>query len=213
MNQYKKTFYKNQAESIIKKMQLRGMDAFYADTKEEANKIAMELIGQGVKKIGYGGSITIDELGLKQKVVEAGHNLINREEMGKTPEGAQECNALLINADTFLMSSNAITLDGELVNIDKRGNRVCFLIYGPKQVIVIAGMNKICASEEDAVLRVRNCATPPNAVRLNQTTPCATYGRCCNCVNNSLCANIVVTRTSATPKRIKVILVGEELGY
>ena len=100
MNQYKKTFYKNQAESIIKKMQLRGMDAFYADTKEEANKIAMELIGQGVKKIGYGGSMTIDELGLKQKVVEAGHILINREEMGKTPEGAQECNALLINADT-----------------------------------------------------------------------------------------------------------------
>ena len=119
----------------------------------------------------------------------------------------------MINADTFLMSTNAITLDGELINIDKRGNRICYLIYGPKQVIIVAGMNKVVSSVEDGIKRVRNFATPPNAVRLNMNTPCSKTGRCADCVNDSLCAQVLVTRTSCVPSRIKVILVGEELGY
>lgn len=213
MNPHKKTFYKNQAETVIRKMKARGMEGFYCDNIEEARNKILELIGTGTKTVGYGGSMTIDESGVKEKIVQAGHNLINREELGKTPEGLEECNAKLINADTFLMSSNAITLNGELVNIDKRGNRVCYLIYGPKQVIVLAGMNKITATQEDAIRRVRCCATPPNAVRLNLNTPCSKTGQCVECVNDSLCSNIVITRTSAFPGRIKVILVGEELGY
>lgn len=208
MNAHKKTFYKNQAESIISKMKGRGMDAFYCDNIDEAKKKVLELIGKEKKSVGYGGSMTIDECGIKKDICDAGHDLIIREELP-----VEECNARLINADTFLMSSNAITLNGELVNIDKRGNRVCYLIYGPKQVIILAGMNKITATTEDAIRRVRNCATPPNAVRLNQQTPCAKTGRCADCTNDSLCANIVVTRTSAFPGRIKVVLVGEELGY
>ncbi len=213
MNQNKKIFYRNQAESIIAKMKLRGMEGFYCDNIEEAKDKVLELIGDGRKSVGYGGSMTIDECGLKAKIAQAGHELINREELGKTPEGLAECNARLINADTFLMSTNAVTLNGELVNIDKRGNRVCFLIYGPKQVIILTGMNKVCASVDDAIRRIRNCATPPNAVRLNYDTPCATTGRCADCLNNSLCSSIVTTRTSAVPGRIKVVFVGEELGY
>lgn len=208
MNAHKKTFYKNQAESIISKMKVRGMDAFYCDNIADAKNKVLELIGTGKKSVGYGGSMTIDECGIKKDICDAGHDLIVRE---KLP--VEECNARLINADTFLMSSNAITLNGELVNIDKRGNRVCYLIYGPKQVIILAGMNKVTATTEDAIRRVRNCATPPNAVRLNQQTPCAKTGRCADCTNDSLCANIVITRTSAFPGRIKVVLVGEELGY
>lgn len=213
MNIHKKTFYKIQAETIIGKMKSRGMEGFYFDSIDEAKKKVVELIGDGSRSVGYGGSMTIDECNLKKDIADAGHKLIVREELGKTPEGVADCNAQLINCDTFLMSSNAITLNGELVNIDKRGNRVCFLIYGPKQVIVLAGMNKICTTADDAIRRVRAEATPPNAIRLNLNTPCSKTGRCVDCVGDSLCANIVTTRTSCPPGRIKVILVGEELGY
>ena len=120
---------------------------------------------------------------------------------------------MLVNADAFLMSSNAITLDGELINIDGRGNRVSFLIYGPDEVFVIAGMNKIVTDVPSGIERVRNMATPPNTVRLNRDTPCAKTGRCGDCLTNSICSQIVVTRTSMIPSRIKVILIGEELGY
>lgn len=152
--------------------------------------------------------MTIDECGLKDDIAKAGHNLIRREELD-----VEEANVRNINADTFLMSSNAITLNGELVNIDKRGNRVCYLIYGPKQVIVLAGMNKVTANVDDAIRRVRAEATPPNAVRLNLNTPCSKTGRCVDCVGDTLCANIVTTRASIPAGRIKVVLVGEELGY
>ena len=208
MNVHKKTFYKIQAEGIITKMNARGMEAFYCDNIDDAKKKVLELIGDAGKSVGYGGSMTIDECGLKADIEAAGHNLIKREEIS-----VEEANVRNINADTFLMSSNAITLNGELVNIDKRGNRVCYLIYGPKQVIVLAGMNKITANVDDAIRRVRAEATPPNAVRLNLNTPCSKNGRCVDCVGDSLCANIVTTRTSCPPGRIKVVLVGEELGY
>ena len=109
MNAHKKTFYKNQAESIISKMKGRGMDAFYCDNIADAKNKVLELIGTGKKSVGYGGSMTIDECGIKKDICDAGHDLIVREELP-----VEECNARLINADTFLMSSNAITLNGEL---------------------------------------------------------------------------------------------------
>ena len=208
MNVHKKAFYKIQAEGIITKMKARGMEAFYCDNIDDAKKKVLELIGDAGKSVGYGGSMTIDECGLKADIEAAGHNLIKREEIS-----VEEANVRNINADTFLMSSNAITLNGELVNIDKRGNRVCYLIYGPKQVIVLAGMNKITANVDDAIRRVRAEATPPNAVRLNLNTPCSKNGRCVDCVGDSLCANIVTPRTRCPPGRIKVVLVVEELGY
>ena len=208
MNPHKKTFYKIQAEGIIAKMKARQMDAYYCDNIDEAKKKVLELIGEPGKFVGYGGSMTIDECGLKDDIAKAGHNLIRREELD-----VEEANVRNINADTFLMSSNAITLNGELVNIDKRGNRVCYLIYGPKQVIVLAGMNKVTANVDDAIRRVRAEATPPNAVRLNLNTPCSKTGRCVDCVGDTLCANIVTTRASIPAGRIKVVLVGEELGY
>lgn len=208
MNPHKKTFYKIQAEGIIAKMKARQMEAYYCASIDEAKKKVLELIGEPGKSVGYGGSMTIDECGLKDDIAKAGHNLIRREELD-----VEEANVRNINADTFLMSSNAITLNGELVNIDKRGNRVCYLIYGPKQVIVLAGMNKVTANVDDAIRRVRAEATPPNAVRLNLNTPCSKTGRCVDCVGDTLCANIVTTRASIPAGRIKVVLVGEELGY
>lgn len=212
MNIHKKTFYENQAKTIIAKLKARKMEGYYCDNMEEAKEKVLELMGDAGKKVGYGGSMTIDETDLKERIVQAGQELIVRENY-KTPEEVEQCNAMMINADTFLMSTNAITLDGELINIDGRGNRVAYLIYGPKKVIVIAGMNKVVSNVEDGIRRVRNFATPPNTVRLNYDTPCAKTGQCADCISNTMCCQIVTTRVSLVPNRIQVILVGEELGY
>ncbi len=208
----KKVFYENQANSIIKKLEARKMEGYYCPDQESAVTKVVELIGQEKKNVGYGGSMTIDGIGLKGAIRNAGHNLIIREDY-KTPEEKKECNALLVNADTFLTSTNAITLDGELINIDGRGNRVSFLIYGPEQVIVITGMNKVVTNVTEGIDRVHNMAAPANTVRLGCDTPCAKTGRCANCLPHTICCETVITRSSMIPGRIKVVLVGEELGY
>jgi len=208
----KKEFYKNQAETIIKKMKLRKMDAYYCETVDDAKAKVIELLGSGNKKVAYGGSMTINENGFREAIKAAGHEIIVREDY-KTEEEVKALKAMTINADAFLMSSNAITLDGELINIDGRGNRVCYLIYGPEEVYVIAGMNKIVKDVESGIERVHNFATPPNTIRLNRDTPCAKLGKCGDCYDNTICCSTVITRVSMIPGRIKVILVGEELGY
>ena len=206
------TFYENQAATIIKKLNMRKMEGYYCKNVEEAKAKMLELIGNEKKTVGYGGSMTLDENGFKDSVTAAGHELIIRENY-KTPEEEKELKSKLTNADFFLMSTNAITLDGELVNIDGRGNRVSYLIYGPDNVIVIAGMNKVVSTVEDGYRRIRNIATPPNCNRLDCKTPCATTGKCGECFTDSICCEFVTTRMSRVPNRIKVILVGETLGY
>lgn len=212
MDKNKKAFYRNQAEGIIKRLKSRKMDGYYCDSSEEASRKILELIGEGRKTVSYGGSMTIDDMGIKPLITQAGHDLIIREEY-KTDEQIRELKAKTINSDTFLMSTNAITLDGQLINIDGRGNRVCYLIYGPEQVIVVAGMNKVVTNTEEGLDRVRNFASPPNTVRLNRDTPCARSGKCGQCIEDTICCQTVITRVSMIPGRIKVILVGEELGY
>ena len=212
MDESKKAFYKNQATSIINKMKARKMEGYYCENVEEAKKKLLEILGDKPKTIAYGGSKTIDDNGFKEAMEEAKHYLIRREEY-KTEEEIKECNSKTINADAFIMSSNAITLDGELINIDGKGNRVSFLIYGPTDVIIVAGMNKIVSSVDDGIRRIRNFSSPANTVRLDCDTPCAKTGQCGHCLENTICCQMVVTRASRVPNRIKVILVGEELGY
>ncbi len=214
----KEKSYENQAATIIKNLNKRKMEGYYCHDVEEAKKKLQELLsvtGEGIpekKSVAYGGSMTLDENGFKEAVTAAGHTLVVRENY-KTPEEIKQLKSLQVNADAFLMSTNAITLDGELINIDGRGNRVSFLIYGPESVIVIAGMNKVVSNVEDGIRRVRNIATPPNCVRLDCKTPCATTGKCGECFGDTICCQFVVTRASRVPNRIKVILVGQELGY
>ena len=132
------------------------------------------------------------------------------------PEGMtkKEFYGKMVTCDFYFMSSNAITLDGELVNIDGNGNRVACLCNGPDHVILIVGMNKVVPDVKSGIARVRNMAAPPNTVRLKRNTPCAEYGRCADCLTDDcICCHTVVTRKSNQPGRIKVILVGEELGY
>ncbi|MBR2259841.1 MAG: lactate utilization protein [Blautia sp.] len=205
-------FYENQAAGIIRKLALRNMKGYYCPDQAAAADLIMDLIGEGRKSVAYGGSMTIDDMKIKDRIAAAGHELIIRENY-KTPEEQKICKSLQVNADTFLMSTNAVTLDGELVNIDGRGNRVSFLIFGPEQVIVVAGMNKVVTNVEEGISRVHLAAAPPNTVRLNCDTPCAKTGRCGNCLPNTICCQTVITRFSRIPDRIKVILVGETLGY
>lgn len=213
MDSNKKAFYAVQAAGIIKKLRQRSMEGYYCPDVASAREQLKELLGSEKKTVSYGGSMTIDENGFKEVVKENGHDLIIREAAGNTPEAERELKARMFNSDTFLMSTNAITLDGELINIDGRGTRVCYLIYGPEEVIIIAGMNKVVPDIESGLARVRNIAAPPNCIRLHRETPCVTTGRCGNCLNDTICDQIVITRASRVPGRIKVILIGEELGY
>ena len=202
----------NLANTIIKNMEKKNLEAYYCANSAEAVEKALSLMPEGAS-ITWGGSESIKECGLMDAIQAANYELIDRTD-AKTPEEDRIMYSRQVMADFFLMSSNAITIDGELVNIDGRANRVSLLCWGPQNVIVIAGMNKITSDVESAIQRVRDAAAPPNTVRLNKNTPCAQTGRCGNCYSpDCICSQIVITRRSSTPKRIKVILVGEELGY
>lgn len=202
----------NAAATIIKNLAKRQMDGYYCETKEEALEKALELIPDG-SSVAWGGSETLAQIGIREALKSGSFTVIDRES-AQTPEEQRKIFGEICMSDFFLMSTNAITLDGELVNIDGRGNRVSFLCFGPQNVIVIAGMNKVVSSVEDGVRRTRDIASPPNTVRLNKNTPCALTGRCGDCFSpDCICSQIVITRRSGQPGRIKVILVGEELGF
>lgn len=213
MNEHKIEARRRQAQTIIKNLQKRNMEGYFAETKEEAVKLIMERFLTPGKSVCYGGSMTLTESGLMEVLDRSGCVVYDRK-AAKTPEETRQMKANMINSDYFLMSTNAITLDGELVNIDGFANRVSFLCYGPESVLILAGMNKVVSSVEDGVRRVRDQASPPNAVRLDKRTPCAVSGRCGDCYSEDcICSQIVVTRRSSIKDRIKVILVAEELGY
>lgn len=213
MNEHKLQAWKNQAETIIKNLEKRNMEGYFAETKEEAVKIIMERFLTPGKSVCFGGSMTLKESGLMD-AIEQSDCIVYDRTTAKTPEEMRDMKAKMINSDYFLMSTNAITIDGELVNIDGFANRVSFLCYGPEHVIVLAGMNKVVSGVEDGVRRVRDVASPPNTVRLNKNTPCAVTGRCGDCYSEDcICSQLVITRRSGVKNRIKVILVAEELGY
>lgn len=208
----KKQYYENLADTLIEKFNLRGIEGYYCDNASEALAMAKRFLTPGCS-ISWGGSETLNEIGLIKELNNSDYVIYDRAQ-AKTPEESSALYSKIVTADYFFMSSNAITLDGQLVNIDGRGNRVACLIAGPKNVIVIAGMNKIVTDVNTGIERVRNMASPPNTVRLGLNTPCSELGRCANClVDDCICCEIVITRKSKIPGRIKVILVGEELGY
>jgi hypothetical protein len=208
----KKLYYENLADSIIEKFNKRGIEGYYCDNGEEALLTARRFLTPGCS-ISWGGSETLDEIGLLDELKASDYILYDRHAV-KTPEEKSVMYSRIVTADYYFMSSNAITLDGHLLNIDGYGNRVACLITGPKNVIIIAGMNKIVTDIPSGIDRIRNMASPPNAVRLSLKTPCAELGKCVNCLSEDcICCEIVITRKSKIPGRIKVILVGEELGY
>ena len=201
------------AEQVIKNLKKRHMDGYYCKTPQEAVSLASSLMSAG-SSVTWGGCMTMKEIGLLDEI-KSRHDLVVMDRAdAKTPEEVAALYRKAFSADTFIMSTNAITLDGELLNIDGTGNRVAALIYGPKQVLVIAGMNKVCKDLDEAMTRVRNIASPPNCIRLDKKTPCASTGVCGNCLSaDCICNQIVTTRNSRDPQRIKVILVEGSWGF
>lgn len=208
----KQKYYENVAETIIKNLKKRRMEGYYCENSQKAVEKVKELIGEG-KSVGWGGSMTLAQTGIMDAIKSGSYNVYDRE-AAVTDDERKEIYCKICGCDYFLMSTNAITLDGELVNVDGRGNRVSFLCFGPDNVIVVAGMNKIVTDVDAGIARTRNMAAPPNTVRLNKNTPCSVTGECADCLSpDCICAQTVITRLSMIPNRIKVILVGEELGY
>ncbi len=200
------------AEKIIKGLESRNMEGYYAETKEEALKTALKLIPEG-SSIGWGGSVSVDAVGLKEAVCSGNYRIHDRNAAG-TEEEKRQIELEVLGSDFLLCSTNAITEDGILVNIDGRGNRVAGIVYGPRNVIMVVGMNKVVKTLEDAWSRARNEAAPINAQRFPLQTPCKKTGSCADCKSpDTVCCQFLVTRFSKVPKRIKVILVNEDLGF
>ena len=208
----KQKYYENVANTIIKNLSKRQIEGYYCKDKESAVKKALELIPKEAS-VSWGGSMTLTETGLMDAIKNGEYKLIDRDAATNLEEQRKVYGEICMS-DVFLMSTNAITLDGELINIDGRGNRVAFLCYGPQNVVILTGMNKVVTDVESGLKRVRDKASPPNTVRLNKKTPCAITGKCEDCYSpDCICGQIVVTRRSGVPNRIKIILIGEELGY
>lgn len=200
------------AQSIIKKLALRNMTGHYCDTAAEAVELVRSLVGDG-ESVTWGGSVTFSQSGVKDALAADGHPMIDRME-ASTADEQEEMWRRQVSADWFFMSTNAITLDGELVNIDGNANRLALLLHGPKHVCVIAGMNKVVADVESGIKRVRTVACPLNAARRHTNTPCELTGTCADCHSQGcMCCQEVITRHSRHEGRIHVILVGEDLGY
>lgn len=198
-------------DRLIKNLKKRNFDAFFFNTREEAVKYLLSEFEDN-RTISWGGSVTLNELGIKELLKTKKMSILDRDHAG-SPEEKRQIQLDSFDSDYYLMSTNAITKAGELVNIDGTGNRLASLIYGPKAVYVISGTNKVCETESDALNRVRKFVAPRNVKRLGLKTPCAEKGECQDCLSEQcICNHIVVTRRSWTRGRIKVILINENLG-
>lgn len=206
-----KNKYEKSGPKVVEALKKRHFDAYYVSTKEEALKKALEIIPQD-HSVAWGGSMSVDSIGLKDELQKRGNVLIDRDK-GKTPQEKDELMLKALGCGTFLMSSNAITENGELFNIDGKANRVAALCFGPKSVVIIAGMNKVVQDLDAAYKRVRGYSAPANSQRFEIKTPCKITGECADCTSpDCICNQLVTTRLCKPAGRIKVILVGEDLG-
>ena len=197
------------AQKVIQGLKSRNMTGYYAATKEEALVQALALIPEG-SSVTMGGAMSAHEIGLVKALKGGNYSFIDRDEI----EDKRAAMLAAYDADFFLTSANAMTSDGEMVNIDGNANRVSAIAQGPKKVLVIVGMNKICSDLDSAMKRARNVAAPINAQRFGLNTPCVKTGACMNCKSpDTICCQFLITRYSRHTDRIHVILVNDNLGF
>ena len=198
---------------LIKAFENNNMSCMIVKNKEELQTYLKSIL-VNQKKVAVGGSVTLNQLGVIDLIRQSDVDFVDRyapelsreEMMDKFREG--------LLSDIFITSTNAMTLDGCLYNVDGTGNRVSAMIFGPKEVIVIAGMNKLCVDEQEAIKRIREYSAPANAMRLNKKTPCTKTGTCMDCHSHDrICSSYVKLGHQTQVNRIKVILVEENLGY
>ena len=197
------------AQTVIKGLKSRNMSGYYASSREEALRIALELIPEG-SSVTMGGAMSAHEVGLVDALKNGNYHFIDRDAY----EDKRAAMLAAYDADVFLSSANAITSDGVMVNIDGNSNRVSAIAQGPKKVVFIVGMNKVCGDVDGAIKRARNVAAPINAQRFGLSTPCSKTGACMNCKSpDTICCQILITRYSRHTDRIHVILVNDNLGF
>ena len=197
------------AQTVIKGLASRNMTGYYAETKEDALRLALDLIPKG-STVTMGGALSAHEIGLVDAVKAGDYRFIDR----NAYEDKRQAMLDAYDADWFLSSVNAMTEDGELVNIDGNSNRVSAIAQGPKHVLFIVGMNKVCSDLDGAMKRARNVAAPINAQRFGLNTPCSKTGACVNCKSpDTICCQFLITRYSRHKDRIHMILVNDNLGF
>lgn len=212
MTEPTRKYYEKRAQVLVKNLQSRHFEAYYCATKEEALKQALQLIPAG-SSVGWGGALSAQQIGLLDAVNAGPYQAIDRDKT-TTPAEREEAQKKCLLADYFITGANALSIDGQMVNIDGNGNRAAAIIYGPKYVIVVAGMNKVTDSLEAAVIRARTVAAPMNKQRFALQTPCEVTGTCADCKSDGcICNQMVITRNCKPAGRIKMIIVGEELGF
>lgn len=225
MDQHQHTVMELRIKKTMKNLEQNNMKPFYAKDKAEAVQIVESLLNEG-DTVTAGGTMTMYESGVAALLESGKYNFLDRNRPGITQEEIDDIYRKAFSADAYICSSNAVTENGELFNVDGNSNRVAAIVFGPKQVIMIVGYNKIVANLDEAILRVKKVAAPENAVRLNCDTYCRYNGECVSCAEGKdfdlaagcrsdkrICCSYVVSSMQRKKNRIKVILVGEELGY
>ncbi len=199
-------------KSVLENLQIRGFEPFYCENREDAITVILELL-KDKKTIGFGGSMTVHELGLMDVLEADGHTIYSHSKVA--PEDRDHVYQLAQSADAYVSSTNALTEQGELVNIDGAANRVTTFTFGVKTVLFVLGTNKITKDVTQAINRIRNYAAPKNCVRLHKNTPCATLGHCVNCNSDDCICNTTVISHHQTSKQehVYIVIVNEELGY
>ena len=206
-----KKFYDKRGALLVKNLQSRHYEAYYCETREQALEKALELIPKGAT-VGWGGAMSAKQIGLLDAMNNGDYNAIDRDKAPNPEERVKAMKKCLL-ADVFITGANALSMDGQMVNIDGNGNRVAAIVYGPESIIVIAGMNKVVDTLDAAVIRARTIAAPMNKQRFALQTPCEVTGTCGDCKSEGcICNQILVTRNSKPAGRIKIILVGDDLG-
>ena len=204
-------YYEKRGQILVKNLKNRHFDAYYCANREEALRKALELIPEGAS-VGWGGAQSCEQIGLMQALHQGNYRPMDRS-LARSPQEREQMMRDMLFSDVFLTGANGLSIDGQMVNIDGTGNRVAAIVYGPKEVLVVAGMNKVEDSLEEAVRRARTVAAPMNNQRFDNVTPCSATGICADCKHERcICNQILITRHCRPAGRIKFILVGEDLG-
>lgn len=206
-------FIDKQVENVINALEKNNMKGIFVQDEKELLQVLLELIEEN-SVVGVGDSATLQETGVLDFLRTENYNFLDKYKQGITSEEKKQIYIQNFAADTFICSTNALTENGELYNIDGNGSRVAPMIYGPKQVILVTGINKLVRNKEEAEKRVRDYVAPIDAKRLNKDTPCTKLGRCVDCKSpNRICNDFVTITGQFVKDRIKVIIVGKSLGY
>lgn len=204
--------YAKRGEILVKNLKNRHFDAYYCENGEKALERALSLIPQGAT-VAWGGTVSAKQIGLLDAVKKGSYAAIDRENCTTAEEKLKAARDGMF-ADVYITGANALSLDGQMVNIDGTGNRLAAICYGPEQIIVIAGMNKVMDTLDGAITRARTVAAPMNKQRFPNQTPCEVTGTCGDCkAEGCICNQILVTRHCRPVGRIRFILVGEDLGF